>query len=60
MKKYAFLTLLVFLFSVGSVCAQSDREPETDPVILNRLDEWQDLKFGFMMHWGIYAQWGIV
>ena len=30
----------------------------TDPLIINRIGEWQDLKFGFMMHWGIYAQWG--
>lgn len=35
-------------------------QPETDPVILSRIDEWQDLKFGFMVHWGMYAQWGVV
>lgn len=40
--------------------AQSAQQPETDPVVLNRIDEWQDLKFGFMMHWGMYAQWGVV
>lgn len=34
--------------------------PETNPLILERLDEWQDLKFGFMAHWGIYSQWGVV
>ena len=39
---------------------RQDREPETDTVVLNRIAEWQDLKFGFMMHWGIYAQWGVV
>ena len=38
----------------------ADALPETDPVILNRIDEWQDLKFGFMAHWGMYAQWGVV
>ena len=37
-----------------------EQKDETDPVILRRLDEWQDLKFGFMAHWGIYAQWGVV
>lgn len=40
--------------------AQHDSIPESAPTILQRIDEWQDLKFGFMMHWGIYAQWGIV
>ena len=45
---------------MGNVKAQHDSIPESNPVILQRIDEWQDLKFGFMMHWGIYAQWGIV
>ena len=44
----------------GMALAQNEQQPETDPVILNRIGQWQDLKFGFMMHWGIYAQWGVV
>ncbi len=59
MKKHFLLaTIAVLLF--GMAAAQTDRDPETDPVILNRIDQWQDLKFGFMMHWGMYAQWGVV
>lgn len=38
----------------------SEMNPETDPVILERIEQWKDLKFGFMAHWGIYAQWGVV
>jgi len=34
--------------------------PETDSLVLKKLDEWQDLKFGLLMHWGTYSQWGIV
>jgi len=34
--------------------------PETDPLVLKKLDEWQGLKFGLLMHWGAYSQWGIV
>lgn len=45
---------------MGSVVGQTDGSPETSPVVLQRLEQWQDLKFGFMMHWGIYAQWGVV
>lgn len=26
--------------------------PETDPLVLEKLEEWQDLKFGLLMHWG--------
>lgn len=35
-------------------------EPEENEIILERLGEWQDLKLGFMMHWGLYAQWGVM
>ena len=34
--------------------------PETDPLVLQKLEDWQDLKFGLLMHWGTYSQWGIV
>ena len=60
MKKIVFFALYITMMAMGWVGAQTDREPETDPVVLNRIDQWQDLKFGFMMHWGIYAQWGVV
>ena len=32
----------------------------TDPAVLEKLDAWQDLKFGVLMHWGLYAVPGIV
>ncbi|WP_409515120.1 alpha-L-fucosidase [Chryseobacterium oranimense] len=31
-----------------------------DPLVVQNLEEWQDLKFGLFMHWGTYSQWGIV
>ncbi|MCM4164548.1 alpha-L-fucosidase [Arenibacter sp. A80] len=34
--------------------------PETDPLVLEKLEQWQDMKFGLLMHWGTYSQWGIV
>ena len=60
MKRFFTLLLLSAVLSGGMALAQNEQQPETDPVILNRIDQWQDLKFGFMMHWGIYAQWGVV
>ena len=33
---------------------------ETDPLVRQKLEEWQDLKLGLLMHWGPYSQWGIV
>jgi alpha-L-fucosidase len=34
--------------------------PETDPIVLKKLEEWQNLKFGLLMHWAPSSQWGIV
>jgi alpha-L-fucosidase len=39
---------------------QSPAEQETDPLVWDKLDRFQDWKFGFMMHWGIYSQWGCI
>lgn len=35
-------------------------EAPTDPLVVAKLEQWQDLKFGLLMHWGAYSQWGIV
>ncbi len=34
--------------------------PDKDTAIQRRLEQWKDLKFGLLMHWGTYSQWGIV
>ena len=34
--------------------------PETDPETIKNIEHWQDIKFGLLMHWGPYSQWGIV
>lgn len=53
------LTGLLIALPVAAM-AQNDALPEQDPSILQRIEEWKDLKFGFMMHWGMYAQWEVV
>ena len=30
-----------------------------DPAVLRKLDEWKDLKFGVLFHWGLYSVPGI-
>ena len=32
----------------------------TDPEVQKKLAAWQDIKFGLMMHWSTYSQWGVV
>jgi alpha-L-fucosidase len=31
-----------------------------DPAVSEKLAEWQDWKFGVLIHWGPYSQWGVV
>ncbi len=34
--------------------------PESDPVVTEKIAQWQNLKFGLLMHWAPSSQWGIV
>ena len=58
--------ILVLLLCCGYFSAFSQAQGnessyvETDPVILQKVEQWKDLKFGLLMHWGTYSQWGIV
>jgi alpha-L-fucosidase len=56
------LSLFVLFAVSGKTFAQEQKEyfPDPDTAIRHRLEEWKDLKFGLLMHWGPYSQWGIV
>ena len=68
--KFSHFILSIFLLaaflalpSTYSFSQTPDEEryvPETDPLVRQKLEAWQDLKFGLLMHWGPYSQWGIV
>lgn len=63
MKKHFILFLLLGmqLSSFSQAIYEDERYvPETDPIVLNKLEQWQNSKFGLLMHWGTYSQWGIV
>ncbi len=34
--------------------------PVTDPLVVAKLAQWSDWKFGLILHWGTYSQLGIV
>jgi alpha-L-fucosidase len=61
-KQYVsiWFSVIIILFSFSIRISAQISETETDPLVLKNLEEWQDMKFGFMMHWGPYSQWGIV
>lgn len=53
--------ILVFCFLLAGAQHEEDRYyPVEDPLVADKLEQWQDLKFGLLMHWGAYSQWGIV
>ena len=35
-------------------------EAPTDPAVVEKLEAWQDVKFGMLIHWGLYAVPGIM
>ena len=59
-RMFAFFILFFVALSLQFAQDMRSEEKETDPLVLQNLEEWQDLKFGFMMHWGPYSQWGVV
>ena len=57
------MMLLASAAVIGAACAQPEDQQyyaDPNPIIQKRIQEWQDLKFGLLMHWGAYSQWGIV
>jgi alpha-L-fucosidase len=60
MKKALLLILAVISITAFAQHGAERYVPETDPLVLEKLDQWQGLKFGLLMHWGPYSQWGIV
>ena len=60
---YKTAIFLIFSFLALFAWPQEEQQvyiPETDPLVLEKLQQWQDLKFGLLMHWGPYSQWGVV
>ena len=68
-RRNAFFYLLLFLFSANgaTVLAQENVHPQStkyewpaDPQVREKLDKWQDQKFGMIIHWGLYAVPGMI
>ncbi len=63
MKKLTILLISIFItIKVFPQAIYEDERyvSETDPLVKEKLKEWQNIKFGLLMHWGTYSQWGIV
>jgi len=65
MRRTLLVVAIVILGAWGGAPASTQSEDEryvreTDPLVLKNLEHWQDIKFGLLMHWGPYSQWGVV
>jgi alpha-L-fucosidase len=58
--KLILLFFFVFLSVITNSQGINPYLPETDPLVQEKLERWKNLKFGLLMHWGPYSQWGIV
>ena len=61
--KHALVVICGLMIASFSAAQHGDEQqyywPE-DALVKENLLAWQDLKFGLMMHWGPYSQWGVV
>jgi alpha-L-fucosidase len=54
------IILLTIFFCINTFPQEKyEYTKETDTLVLQKLEQWQNLKFGLMMHWGPYSQWGV-
>jgi alpha-L-fucosidase len=58
--KLRSIVLIVCILVFRISFAQHKYTAPTDPLVIEKLGQWQDLKFGLFMHWGTYSQWGVV
>ncbi len=61
------LTSFLFSFIIGILLSQTLFSQEefpyqapSDPSVIAKLEQWQDWKFGVIIHWGAYSEWGVV
>ena len=58
---FVVIVLFAIVINVDMWASETQKYyPETDPQVRKKLDRWQDIKFGLLMHWGPYSQWGVV
>ena len=56
----SIIVLVLFRLSGFSQHEEQKYVSDPDPLVQEKLEQWQDMKFGLLMHWGPYSQWGIV
>lgn len=64
MLQFRLTAVVVLLMLAGAHAQQHNFSDKyitpSDTLVQQKLAHWQDIKFGLLMHWGTYSQWGIV
>lgn len=64
MKNNKWVILVLVLIGGFSKADASNffvsKSSTADTSVSHKLDQWQDWKFGVIIHWGPYSQWGVV
>ena len=55
-----FLAFILIICFAGHAQQFQTYYPPTDSLVKQNLQKWSDVKFGLLMHWGPYSQWGVV
>jgi alpha-L-fucosidase len=55
---YVFIALALYTGALHAQNGPAAYEAPTDTLVIRKLSQWQDQKFGLFMHWGTYSQWG--
>ncbi len=58
-RLYCFLFSFLFISAIGAQ-GKFDYKAPSDPLVRQKLKEWGNMKFGLMITWGPYSQWGVV
>ncbi|MGB4204773.1 MAG: alpha-L-fucosidase [Bacteroidales bacterium] len=64
LRSYFLLISISFFafngFSQQNVDTEITYQWPSDPAVSEKLHQWQDWKFGVIIHWGPYSEWGVV
>jgi Alpha-L-fucosidase len=55
-----WLVILILMCSVVLSAFTREYHKPKDENLNKKISQWQDYKFGLMMHWGPYSQWGVM
>ncbi len=59
-KRFLSFALVIWVFALRAQHHEQQYFIPTDSLVKQKLATWQDYKFGLLMHWGAYSQWGVV